>query len=148
MQPMNEVPFETSLAEYAEDMLDACTRCGKCVEACPSVEPAGISRTTKSEDIIGGAISLQTRKVYPSAKRPLYRRFRPQSRAVLPAGGASCDSSGASGYTLGSALRKGTAFASSGLVPARSRARVIYLGAALSNSTERPKYERLADFIR
>ncbi|MGY4299732.1 Fe-S oxidoreductase [Bradyrhizobium sp. i1.4.4] len=58
MQPMNEVPFETSLAEYAEDMLDACTRCGKCVEACPSVEPAGISRTTKSEDIIGGILEL------------------------------------------------------------------------------------------
>ena len=53
MQPMNEVLFETTLAEYVEEMLDACTRCGKCVEACPSVEPAGILGT-KSEDIIGG----------------------------------------------------------------------------------------------
>src|SRR5262249_11834635 len=25
-----------------DDMLDACTRCGKCVEACPMVEPAGL----------------------------------------------------------------------------------------------------------
>ena len=38
-------------------MLDACTRCGKCVEACPSVAPAGISETM-SEDIIGGILEL------------------------------------------------------------------------------------------
>jgi ferredoxin len=53
MQPMNEVAFETALGEHVEEMLDACTRCGKCVEVCPSVGPAGIS-DTKSEDIIGG----------------------------------------------------------------------------------------------
>ncbi|UWU94301.1 (Fe-S)-binding protein [Bradyrhizobium sp. CB1015] len=54
---MNEVPFATALAEYVEEMLDACTRCGKCVEVCPSVEPAGISGT-KSEDVIGGILEL------------------------------------------------------------------------------------------
>ncbi|MDI3561382.1 (Fe-S)-binding protein [Bradyrhizobium sp. Arg816] len=69
MQPMNEVPFETSLAEYAGNMLDACTRCGKCVEACPSVEPAGISRTTKSEDIIGGILELVRTGNGPEASR-------------------------------------------------------------------------------
>ena len=68
MQPMNEVPFETALAEYAEDMLDACTRCGKCVEACPSVEPAGILGT-KSEDIIGGILELVRTGNGPEASR-------------------------------------------------------------------------------
>ena len=57
MQPMNEVPFETVLGERVEAILDACTRCGKCVEVCPSVEPAGIS-DTESEDIIGGILEL------------------------------------------------------------------------------------------
>ena len=57
MQPMNEVPFETDLGERVEAMLDACTRCGKCVEVCPSVEPAGIS-DAKSEEIISGILEL------------------------------------------------------------------------------------------
>ena len=68
MQPMNEVPFETALGERVEDMLDACTRCGKCVEVCPSVEPAGIS-DTKSEDIIGGILELVRTGNGPEASR-------------------------------------------------------------------------------
>ncbi len=57
MQPMNEIPFEVALGERVEDMLDACTRCGKCVEVCPSVKPAGIA-DTRPEDIIGGILDL------------------------------------------------------------------------------------------
>jgi ferredoxin len=41
MQPMNEVAFETALGEHVEEMLDACTRCGKCVEVCPSACAVG-----------------------------------------------------------------------------------------------------------
>ena len=68
MQPMNEVPFETVLDERVEAMLDACTRCGKCVEVCPSVEPAGIS-DTESKDIIGGILELVRSGNGPEASR-------------------------------------------------------------------------------
>ena len=49
-------------------MLDACTRCGKCVEVCPSVEPAGISET-RSEDIIDGVLELVRTGNGPEASR-------------------------------------------------------------------------------
>jgi Fe-S oxidoreductase len=68
MQPMNEVSFETALGERVEEMLDACTRCGKCVEVCPSVRPAGIS-DTKSEDIIDGVLGIVRTGNGPEASR-------------------------------------------------------------------------------
>ncbi|TGR94566.1 (Fe-S)-binding protein, partial [bacterium M00.F.Ca.ET.191.01.1.1] len=57
MLPVDETSFETVLGERVQDMLDACTRCGKCVEVCPSVVPAGIPEA-KSEDLIGGILDL------------------------------------------------------------------------------------------
>jgi len=57
MQPDNDISFETALGQRVEDMLDACTRCGKCVEVCPSVRPAGIADTS-SEDIISGVLDI------------------------------------------------------------------------------------------
>jgi heterodisulfide reductase subunit D len=54
---MSEITFEAALAERVDEMLDACTRCGKCVEACPSVEPAGISAASP-RDIITGVIDI------------------------------------------------------------------------------------------
>src|SRR5947208_7971602 len=35
--------FETALAERVDTMLDACTRCGKCFEACPITGAAGVA---------------------------------------------------------------------------------------------------------
>ena len=54
MQP-HDISFEAALDERVGDMLDACTRCGKCVEACPSVKPAGIAEA-KPEAVIGGIV--------------------------------------------------------------------------------------------
>ena len=68
MQPMNDIPFEVALGERVEDMLDACTRCGKCVEVCPSVKPAGIA-DTQPEDIITGILDLVRTGDGPEASR-------------------------------------------------------------------------------
>jgi heterodisulfide reductase subunit D len=62
------VPFETALKDHVDDMLDACTRCGKCVEVCPSVAPAGIS-DKKSEHVIGGILELVRSGSGPEASR-------------------------------------------------------------------------------
>jgi Fe-S oxidoreductase len=39
---MSEMTFEAALGARVEHILDACMRCGKCVEACPVTEPAGV----------------------------------------------------------------------------------------------------------
>ena len=68
MQQLNDSSFETVLGERVEDMLDACTRCGKCVEVCPSVKPAGIA-DAKPEDIISGILDLVRTGEGPEASR-------------------------------------------------------------------------------
>src|SRR6266404_9747155 len=65
---MSDISFETALDERVHGMLDACTRCGKCVEVCPSVRPAGIS-DTRPEDIIGGILDLVRTGNGPEASR-------------------------------------------------------------------------------
>ena len=40
MQPAG---FEEALASRVDDMLDACTKCGKCFEVCPIAAPAGLA---------------------------------------------------------------------------------------------------------
>jgi heterodisulfide reductase subunit D len=68
MPPINEISFEAALGERVEDMLDACTRCGKCVEVCPSVKPAGIAEASP-EDIIGGVLEIVRSGDGPEASR-------------------------------------------------------------------------------
>jgi Fe-S oxidoreductase len=53
----NDISFEAALDARVDQMLDACTRCGKCVEACPSVKPAGIAEAA-SGDVITGIIDI------------------------------------------------------------------------------------------
>ncbi|WP_213738387.1 (Fe-S)-binding protein [Bradyrhizobium sp. dw_411] len=67
MQTVN-LSFEEALDERVGDMLDACTRCGKCVEACPSVKPAGIA-DVKSEDVISGILDIVRTGQGPEASR-------------------------------------------------------------------------------
>jgi Fe-S oxidoreductase len=67
MQP-NDISFETALDERVDQMLDACTRCGKCVEVCPSVKPAGIADAAP-EAIIGGILEIVRGGEGPQASR-------------------------------------------------------------------------------
>ena len=39
---MTETAFEAGLAARTADMIDACTRCGKCAEICPVTKQAGV----------------------------------------------------------------------------------------------------------
>src|SRR5215469_7480288 len=61
---MNEagaLSFVEALHDRVEDVLDACTRCGKCVAACPMVEPAGIdlgAGAANAPEIVEGILDL------------------------------------------------------------------------------------------
>ena len=65
---MTEISFETALDARVAQMVDACTRCGKCVQACPSVAPAGIA-DEKPEDVIGGVLDILRTGSGPEAAR-------------------------------------------------------------------------------
>ncbi len=65
---MDEITFEAALGGRVEQMLDACIRCGKCVEACPSVEPAGIAGANPV-DVITGIIDIVRSGAGPEASR-------------------------------------------------------------------------------
>ena len=65
---MNEITFEAALASRVEGMLDACTRCGKCVEVCPTVKPAGIADVAPGE-VIGGVLDIVRTGTGPDASR-------------------------------------------------------------------------------
>ena len=57
MQPMTQTAFESALAARTNDMLDACTRCGKCVEICPVTAPAGVGDATPTA-VISGVLDI------------------------------------------------------------------------------------------
>jgi Fe-S oxidoreductase len=48
--------FEAVLQARVDTMVDACTRCGKCVEVCPAAAPAGV--TAAPREVIDGVIDI------------------------------------------------------------------------------------------
>ena len=45
--------FETALSHCVDQMLDACTRCGKCFKVCPITAPAGVAGADPAATIAG-----------------------------------------------------------------------------------------------
>jgi heterodisulfide reductase subunit D len=52
--------FESALQARVDTMIDACTRCGKCVEACPVTGAAGLETAARDNPagVIGGVIDI------------------------------------------------------------------------------------------
>jgi heterodisulfide reductase subunit D len=65
---MTDLTFEAALNDRTTEMLDACTRCGKCVEVCPSAQPAGIGNAAPA-DVITGVIDLLRTGAGPDISR-------------------------------------------------------------------------------
>jgi len=59
--------FETALSTRVAEMLDACTACGKCVEACPVTGPGGV--TGEPRDVIAGVLDIVGTGDGPDASR-------------------------------------------------------------------------------
>jgi Fe-S oxidoreductase len=48
--------YEAALQDHLDTMLEACTRCGKCVEACPITDAAGVSASPR--EVIDGVFDI------------------------------------------------------------------------------------------
>jgi Fe-S oxidoreductase len=48
--------YEAALQDRVAEMVDACTRCGKCVEACPITSPGGV--TASPREVIEGVLDI------------------------------------------------------------------------------------------
>lgn len=57
MTEPGDITFLDAMQARVDHILEACTKCGRCVEACPMVEPAGLDKT-KSPEIVSGILDL------------------------------------------------------------------------------------------
>src|SRR5512147_3087996 len=65
---MGETAFELALAARTAVMLDACTRCGKCVEICPMAKPAGVGDAAPDR-VIAGVLDIVRTGEGPAASK-------------------------------------------------------------------------------
>jgi heterodisulfide reductase subunit D len=59
--------FEDALSGRVQDITDACTRCGKCVEVCPVKTPAGVAAA--AQEVVSGVIDILRTGNGPAASR-------------------------------------------------------------------------------
>jgi heterodisulfide reductase subunit D len=59
--------FENALQGRVQDIIDACTRCGKCVEVCPVKAPAGVA--APAQEVVSGVIDILRNGDGPEASR-------------------------------------------------------------------------------
>jgi len=65
---MAETAFEQALAARTAAMLEACTRCGKCVEVCPMAQPAGVGDAAPT-GVIAGVLDIVRTGEGPEASK-------------------------------------------------------------------------------
>ena len=65
---MTKSAFEAALAQRTVEMLGACTRCGKCVEVCPTAKPAGVGDAAP-ESVIKGVLEIVQTGEGPAASK-------------------------------------------------------------------------------
>ena len=65
---MGETTFEAALAGRVGDILDACTRCGKCFEVCPITEAAKIADASPVA-VLDGVMDILRTGNGPAASR-------------------------------------------------------------------------------
>jgi len=65
---MTQTPFETAGAGRVDQMVDACVRCGKCVEVCPVTGPAGMAEA-EPVAVITGVLDILRGGKGPDASR-------------------------------------------------------------------------------
>jgi heterodisulfide reductase subunit D len=61
------IAFEAALSQRVEQMLDACTRCGRCVEVCPITDVAGVLAEPRA--VISGVLDIVRHGTGPEASR-------------------------------------------------------------------------------
>ena len=54
---MSATTFAEALQDRVQDVLDSCTRCGRCFEVCPMTAPAGLADTSPP-DVVGGVLDI------------------------------------------------------------------------------------------
>jgi heterodisulfide reductase subunit D len=59
--------FEDALQGRVQEIIDACTRCGKCVEVCPVKAPAGVA--APAQEVVSGVIDILRSGDGPEASR-------------------------------------------------------------------------------
>src|SRR5215470_16790191 len=65
---MTQTAFETAVAGRVDAMVDACVRCGKCVEVCPVTGPAGMAEA-EPVAVISGVLDILRTGKGPEAAR-------------------------------------------------------------------------------
>src|SRR5690242_6452148 len=65
---MTQTPFERAVAGRVDAMVDACVRCGKCVEVCPVTDAAGMAEAEPTA-VITGVLDILRAGDGPAAAR-------------------------------------------------------------------------------
>ena len=90
---MQTAGFEQALTSRVDDMLDACTKCGKCFEVCPIAAPAGLGGADPKAVVSGvldilrfgkGAAGIREMGQGLHGQRRVHQGLRLRRQSALP----------------------------------------------------------------